>query len=354
MSNQASPKNNRKISKSGQTAILIFLAVILLLTALSILRAYFKGGRFSNPEGTVGNTAGNLNNGGLFCEYNGTVYFANPFDHGTLYAMDPNEENIRFLSGSVVHNLLAGGDHLYYFQTGAAGLGDLSSIASTHGFVRTDLKGNSAMSLTRDVIVNGQLAGDYLYLLSSDGKSIDFYKLRADKSEEPVSLADYSINPSCVADGIMYYTLTGDSHSVYVMDTQTDTPKKLLGISAWNPIVQGDYLYYMDVSSDYRLCRYSFSADKTEILTSDRADCFNVGYGYVYYQKNGAEPQLICMRTDGTDPKVIADGNFHHIHITSQYAYFQEFQDGDLYHSPLGSGSCSLFREAAEAIPKKK
>ena len=32
-----------------------------------------------NPAGTVGNTAGNLNNDGLFCEYDGTVYFLNPY-----------------------------------------------------------------------------------------------------------------------------------------------------------------------------------------------------------------------------------------------------------------------------------
>lgn len=44
-----------------------------------------------SPE-TVGNTAGNLNNSGYFCEYDGTVYFANAYDSNTLYSMDPGAE----------------------------------------------------------------------------------------------------------------------------------------------------------------------------------------------------------------------------------------------------------------------
>ena len=44
-----------------------------------------------NPAGTVGNTAGNLNNDGYFCEYDGTVYFYNSFPGGGLFAMNPEE-----------------------------------------------------------------------------------------------------------------------------------------------------------------------------------------------------------------------------------------------------------------------
>ena len=54
-----------------------------------------------NPEGTVGNTAGNLNNRGLFCEYDGLVYFSNAYDRGALYSMTPDERvNPAILNGS--------------------------------------------------------------------------------------------------------------------------------------------------------------------------------------------------------------------------------------------------------------
>ena len=37
-----------------------------------------------------------------------------------------------------------------------------------------------------------------------------------------------------------------------------------------------------DVENNYRLCRYSLSRNEVEVLTEERIDCFNVGYGYVY------------------------------------------------------------------------
>ena len=70
-----------------------------------------------NPEGTVGNTAGNLNNRGLFCEYDGLVYFSNAYDRGALYSMTPDEQNVRKLGSVSVELLNAGGSFLFYFQS---------------------------------------------------------------------------------------------------------------------------------------------------------------------------------------------------------------------------------------------
>ena len=87
-----------------------------------------------------------------------------------------------------------------------------------------------------------------------------------------------------------------------------------------------------------------------EVLTEERIDCFNVGYGYVYYQVNGEEACLKCMRDDGSDSRVIAEGNYTAIHMTSQYVYFQMFGDTSTwYHSPLGSQSYSGFDAARQA-----
>lgn len=63
--------------------------------------------------------------------------------------------------------------------------------------------------------------------------------------------------------------------------------------------------------NDYRLCRYSLSRNEIEVLTNERIDCFNVGYGYVYYQVNGEEACLKCMRDDGSDSWVIAEGQLY-------------------------------------------
>ena len=63
-----------------------------------------------------GNTAGNLYNGGLFCEYDGTVYFSNPSDGGKLYSMSPDGSNLAKLCDDTVSYINADEHYLYYVR----------------------------------------------------------------------------------------------------------------------------------------------------------------------------------------------------------------------------------------------
>lgn len=336
--------NTHKRLKNIITGII----VVVIILALGIF-AFLSERTPMNPAGTVGNSAGNLNNAGLFCEYDGTVYFANSYDKGSLYAMSPIETDIRKLNSSNVRNILAGGKYLYYFQSGPAGGDGMENVLTLKSFNQCRLNGKRTTGLTRDIVVTGQLVDNYLYLLTSTSDGPSFYKMKIDKSDK-TPLADYQINPACAANGVIYYNGTQSDHYLYALNTADDTVSEIWRGNIWYPVMEGDYVYYMDVSNNYRLCRYSFSQDLTEVLTEDRADCFNVGSGYIYYQKNGSSPQLKCMRADGADVKVIAEGNYCNINMTSQYVYFQEFGDETaLYHSPLGSSGYSSFQAALEA-----
>ncbi len=333
-----------KSNKKQKHSYIVLGIIAGVLVALMIVGSIFTEKVTSNPPGTVGNTAGNLNNGGLFCEYNNTVYFANPLDGGTLYAMNPDETNIRKLNSMQVRNILTGGEYLYYFQLKSADTSGFGSVTNTHAFNRCNLDGEEAVTITRDVVVTGQLVNDYLYLLTAGDNHPVFYKIGTDKSNQ-VELADYSINPACVSNEMIYYNGTQDNHSLYRLNTQTDVAEEIWNGNLWNPVLNGDYIYYMDLNSDYRLCRYSLTEQTSEVLTQDRVDSFNVGSGYIYYQKSDADnPQLKCMHTDGSNVLVVAEGIYSNINMTSQYVYFQEFDvDGSLYHSRLGSDSANFF-----------
>lgn len=328
----------------------IVLSVVAAILVIALMSIIMLSQRIAmNPAGTVGNTAGNLNNGGLFCEYDGSVYFSNAFEGGSLYKMNPDESGLKRVNTLKVQNILAGGKYLYYFQTGATGATDFSQPFNVRSFERCRLDGSNTAALIREVVSAAQLVDNYLYLLTSTSSGPRFSKLKIDNSDR-VELGSIPLNPACAADGIIYYSGTETNHYLYGLDTSTDTPHEIWRGNLWYPAVDGDYVYYMDVANNYRLCRYSMSRNEIEILTQDRVDCFNVGNGYVYYQKNGSNAQLKCMRTDGTDVKVIAEGNYTRINMTSQYVYFQEFgNDAVLYHSRLGSGYFEPFQAAAQA-----
>ena len=164
-------------------------------------------------------------------------------------------------------------------------------------------------------------------------------------------LATIPINPACAQDSVIYYNGVETDHYLYALNTANDTPTEVWAGNIWYPILSENYVYYMDVAENYRLCRYSLSQGVIEVLTNDRVDCFNVGSGYIYYQKNSSTPQLICMRTDGSNAFVVAEGNYTDINMTSQYVYFRAFDDKyTTYHSFIGSNGCSEFTAAMEAV----
>lgn len=263
--------------------------------------------------------------------------------------MDPSEQNIKKLGNASVKNILAGGKYLYYYQTGASGDAGIGALRTVRSFNRCKLNGTDVTGLTRDPIVSAQLVGSNLYIMTSGDNGPLFYRMGIDKSDK-TDLADYEINPACAVNGTIYYNGTQENHYLYALNTATDSISTLWNGNLWYPIAQGDYIYYMDVENNYRLCRYSLSRNEVEVLTEERIDCFNVGYGYVYYQVNGEEACLKCMRDDGSDSRVIAEGNYTAIHMTSQYVYFQMFgETSTWYHSPLGSQSYSGFDAARQA-----
>ena len=316
---------------------ILILIVLIIVAGILALVGYRDRQVTLNPLGTVGNTGGNLNNGGLFCEYNGTVYFANPKDGYSLYTMTVNEQNVTKLTDSEVCNILAGGSYIYYFQKDSHDE-SMGNVRISRSFFRCDLDGSHATSLTSETVVCGQLVDNYLYLLTAQNGNPLFYKMKIDKSEKEI-LADYVVNPASAQSSHIYYNGTVGNHFLYSLNTASEVSSELWQGNIWYPIADGDYVYFLDVENNYRLCRYILSQKTVEVLTEDRIERYNIGNGYIYYQCNSATaPALKMMRTDGTGLTVIAEGNYTNINMTSKYVYFQEFgSPTSLYHSEIGS-----------------
>ena len=319
--------------------IIIFLIILILAGGLAFLS--YLGDRIpANPAGTVGNTAGNLYNGGLFCEYNGKVYFANPKDKNCLYSMNADETDLQKLYEGNICNILAGGEYLYYFMKEPVGT-SLDKLRVSHAFYRSKLDGEQVQAITNDIVIDAQLVNDTLFIQTVDKEGPVFYRINTDRSDK-TELGRIVINPSCAKDGIIYYNGQTTNHYLYTLDTKTDVSSVLWMGNLWFPILDGNYFYFLDVENGYRLCRYDRINEMVEILTHDRVDCFNIGGGYIYYQCNSkSEPALKRMKLNGSDATVLAEGNYTAIHITSQYVYFKDLLDDTWYHSPIGSNTYS-------------
>ena len=233
---------------------ILFLSVTAAILLLLLLFAILSGRIPMNDEFTVGNTPGNLNNGGYFCEMGGRVYFANAYDNFALYSMNPDETDLVKLNEGSVSSINAAGNYLYYAQvSGGTDAGGIGSAVRMAGIYRSNLKGKSVVGLDRCNIVSMQLCGNYLYYEKYDkqiGTSLS--KVRIDKKDRQI-VAEAIINPNCYVNGKIYYNGAAEDHYLHALDVSTERDSVVWQGNIWNPIVQDGYVYYMDVSENYRL-----------------------------------------------------------------------------------------------------
>lgn len=345
------------MTTKAKNILFISIAAVFLIALMVV--AYVTSHIPLNDDAAVGNTPGNLNNGGLYCELDGRVYFANAYDNYALYSMNADESDIRKLNDGAFSCINAAGNYLYYSMIGETEDYDLGFIGTPYGVYRSKLNGKKAVGLDRCHIIHMQLCGNYIYYEKYDNKSaVSLEKIKINKKEKQTVIPEMILNPSCYADGKIYYN--GDDknkdHYLYALDTATDTISLIWEGDVWNPIVQDGYVYFMDISSDYRLCRYSLYDDVVEVLTNERLDMFNIYNNYIYYQVSSpTDPALKRMLLDGSSQETVAEGVFQNINITSQYVYFNAFgEPAPVYKtSTFGPVNVTTFDAAMQAAAKE-
>ena len=337
---------------TNKKSVIILCSVILFVLIAFVLLSLFTGRVQMSDDNTVGNTAGNLNNGGLFCENDGVVFFSNAYDNNALYCMNPDESQIKKLGSNYVASINAGGKYIYYYMESGTNGSGLGFMSRTAGIYRSDRNGKRTACLDRTFAVTMQLCGNYLYYQDYNNKTgTKLSKIKIDKTDK-ATIADYIINPVSFVNGTIYFNGTQEDHALYGLNTRSDTINKIWDGNIWNPVYSDGYVYYMDVANNYRLCRYSMSENAVEVLTNDRVDSFNVYDYYIYYQKNSkTEPELRRMYIDGTNNEVVAAGVYENINITSQYVYFNQFDEPTPVYrtSTYGGVNVNTFESARNA-----
>ena len=159
--------------KKNWKPILILSVVMILLIASGIYSVLSERVPY-NDISVTGNTAGNLNNGGLFAESGGRVYFANAYDGGRMYSMNTDETDLVRLGDSRVSSINVGGNYLYYYMDSAGGGTGLGFVVRTYGVYRSRLDGSNPEVVAEGNYENIQLTSSYAYF-NAFGQEIPVY-----------------------------------------------------------------------------------------------------------------------------------------------------------------------------------
>lgn len=287
-------------------------------------------------EGYVnGNTAGNLYNGGLFCENNGVIYFANPSDGGKLYSMDSNGTNLQKLSEDAATYINADDNYIYYIRNNVGGNLDYSFFAfHTNALCRIDKDGDNIAILDTEPSMYAALLGNYIYYIHYDKtEASTLYRVRIDGEEQEQVMKEAVF--TCNTDGQYFYYngMTSDG-SIHRFDTVTNTSSVIYEGNSYQPIVNdGTDIYYIDGNTDYSIVHTNLDFDYPTIVTSDSVDSYNVYGSTIYYQRYDEDGSALCMiKNDGSEKTVLMEGDFCDIHVTSYFVFFREYHSGDMYY----------------------
>ncbi len=326
--------------------VILVLSIIVLLAA-GLIAVYINQHVIPMSSSDFGNSAGNLHNNGLVFEMDGKVYFANPYDNNCLYSMNLDETKPKRLTSMGVKYINGANGYLYFYMDSTSvgkGVSGLGNATNQYGVYRCKENGSDQTCLLRDFCGELQLCGEYIYFqVKTDGGSL--HKIRVDKKNKSL-VSQELISPVCYDNGIIYFTGVKDDHDIHAMYTQNgDAITNVLSGHLFFPVVQNGYIYYLNGDSNYSLWRANLYSGETELITSDRVDCFSLNNKHIYYSySNGDASSLRRCDLDGANKMELYQGIVNSINLTSKYVYFKVYGDDNvMYHMPLdGSKPASL------------
>ena len=100
----------------NKKSILIIILILIAVGSCIGVNKYLHKIKY-NDTFVNGNSAGNLYNGGQFCESNGTIFFANPDDEHRLYSMSSSGGDLKKLCDDTVMYINADDNYVYYVRS---------------------------------------------------------------------------------------------------------------------------------------------------------------------------------------------------------------------------------------------
>ena len=309
--------------------IFILIAVAVLLVGLGVAH-HFLTKIPKNPDNITGNTAGNLISGGLFCEFDGKIYFSNSYDGGKLYSMKPDCSEVMKISDDSASFINGYGNYLYYVKYNGASMDWVNAVLSdeTYSVVRSKTNGSQANVITSDRSTTDlALSGNTLIYNTKNRLT---YSIGIDGEDDKLIAEENNVN-ACIYNGFIYYSSKTASNRTCTMSVETGNTAVFLDGNTYLPTRIDNTLYYIDLDNDYALTKFDISTNTETVLTTDKVVLYNVYDNVIFYQTENDIHEFVRMSTDGNNRAVIYQGDVTSISCTSEYTFFQKFGSDSYY-----------------------
>lgn len=307
-----------------KAAGIIIVAVVIICIAAVIYADRFK----YNEKNAVGNTAGNLSTGGLFCEDDGYIYFANPYDENKLYRMDTEGENAEKVCDDIVSYINIEGDYIYYARFNDKDAVETIFKGNLYGVFRLKKGSDKPEAIHAGIVTNIALYGNYIYFQGyNDNKMLELRKVKIDGNEDK-KISDAEYVPVSVSNGNIYFPEVNGNHNLMKLDTETDKITVYKTGNFYMPVVVNNCLYYIDLDNSRKLTKMNLSTEEIKIITEDSCVSYNIAAdkNIIFYQAENTRDDHKLVKTDinGENTTVVREGDCYNISITSKYMFYIE------------------------------
>lgn len=330
------------------TKVLIFLASVTIIAFLAIF-VYSSGRTYYNEEDEIGNTSGNIYNGGLFCEQDGRIYFSNDAADGKLYVMNLDCSNIKKIYDDKAVFINADDNYIYYVRANNTRENSRGSIMMFYntGVFRLNYNGSNLLAYTGDPGAYLMLRGNHIYFQRYDVNiGLYLYRYKIDGKEERLLLKD-AVVPVTVQNNALIYTGYSGDHNINAMDLKSFTSRTSIAGSIAFPIYTDRAIYYINMEDDYHIYRMNLDGSDPVPVIKKRCSTFNITNDgrYLFYQVDDGKHNGINrydLKTEKND--TLMDGDYKQIHVTTNYVFFKDFDNTNTYIIGTGAGkSISTF-----------
>ena len=342
----ANKKNsaNAKKKKSIRPGIVFFL--ILLVIVGIIVYNYLTGRVYKSAAGTLGNTAGNLYNGGLFCENGSRIYFSNPNDDYTLYSMNLNMGDFKKLYNDYARYINADENYVYYTRMNNKKEKPTQSIFVFYstGVYRIRKNGSALGMITSEPSGSLLLYDNQLFYQQYKNNALTLFRVDIDGKNEKKLFSDDTPVVS-MFDGRLYYSGKLSDQNIHYINPNGNT-SVAVETKAYMPIAMEEGIFYISTENKYNIYLVDYEDKERKCIVEKPVSWYNVSSDgkFVFYNCDELEESAIYMLDREKNETVkIQDGNYKWLNIAGGHCFFFDYFTDKVYAYDYESRTLNAF-----------
>lgn len=274
--------------------------------------------------GELGNTPGNILNGGFAAE-NENFYFWATLGEDKVYKSTKDFSEVqKIFEGRFGAAEINVSDGYVYFTDGTPGYLQKMTINGEKRRILT-------LSHVENVIVGGGRIYYKTFELENNTEKVYSCDL---EGRNPILLAK-NVSQFCVDGETIYYTRRDDGNALWSMEISGKNQRKLNSEYTINPNFDNKYIYYT-VAESFNIFRMDKQKLQAECINNERCSGVNLLGDWIYYGRNRYIGPLCRMSKDGKIKEVLLNAPIAEVNVVGDFVFYRRLdKDGGRYKLDL-------------------